>query len=219
MPVQIITSDLHLGSPYFQHDAFRAFLDALPPDADLILAGDTIDDPTRELPAEASGVLARLYSEATRRRVVLIEGNHDTGWTPATDAVALQKTWAASHSVLVCHGDAFDNLMPRNRWFIVWFRRFHRLRVRLGAPPVHVAHYAKNWRLLYRLLRRSVMVSALQHARENGFSAVVCGHVHFAEHVQEEGVDYFNTGSWTEEEFHYVRIDDGGPRLLQFQPE
>lgn len=219
MSVQIITSDLHLGSPYFRHDAFRAFLDALPPDAELILAGDTIDDPTRELPAEDRGVLARLQSEAARRKVVLIRGNHDCGWTPPTDALALQKTWAANASVLVCHGDTFDNLMPHSRWFLVWFKRFHRLRVRLGAPPVHVAHYAKNWRMLYRMLRRNVMLNAVQHARENGFAAAVCGHVHFAEYVRVEDIDYFNTGSWTEEDFYYVRIDDEGPRLLQFHPE
>ncbi|MFW5893882.1 MAG: metallophosphoesterase [Verrucomicrobiota bacterium] len=219
MSVQIITSDLHLGSPYFRHEAFRAFLDALPADAELILAGDTIDDPTRELPAEDSGVLARLHSEAARRRVVLIRGNHDSGWTPPTDALALHNTWAANASVFVCHGDAFDNLMPRSQWFLVWFKRFHRLRVRLGAPPVHVAHYAKNWGMLYRMLRRNVMLNAVQHARENGFAAAVCGHVHFAEHVHSEDIDYFNTGSWTEEDFYYVRIDEEGPRLLQFHPE
>ena len=219
MPCHIITSDLHLGSAHCQRAALGAFLDAVPSDATLVLAGDTIDDPTRELSTEDRVILERIYAEAARRRVVLVQGNHDSGWSPGVEELPMQDSYVVDGTVFVSHGDSFDNLMPRNRWFVVWFKRFHRLRVKLGAPPVHVAHYAKNWRFLYRLLRRSVMLNAVQHARENGYAAAVCGHVHFPEHACVEGVDYFNTGSWTEEAFHYVRVHEGTPELLRFDPE
>lgn len=219
MATHIIISDVHLGSPHCRRGVFRSFLERLPPDAELILAGDTIDDPTHELPTEDLSLLERLYAMAAHRPVTFILGNHDEGWRPGVEHVAVCRKKTVGGTVHVAHGDDFDNLMPRSQWFIVLFRRFHRLRMRLGARPVHVAHYAKKWGALYRLLRRCVMSNAVQYARENGMGATVCGHVHFAEHTRMDGVDYFNTGSWTENQFYCVVVDQGGPRLEEFKPE
>lgn len=218
MATTIITSDVHLGSEHCDRDAFHAFLDSLPGDATLVLAGDTLDDPTSELPAPDRQLLERIYALSGRQRVLLVEGNHDSGWRPEVDTIVLQKAVVVDDTLGVCHGDSFDNLMTRHRWFIVVFKRLHRFRVRLGAAPVHVAQYAKHWPVLYRFLRRNVLLNALEFAREKGLSAVVCGHVHYPEHVCQNGIDYFNPGSWTEDRFHYVRVEHGKAELLEFQP-
>ena len=95
------------------------------------------------------------------------------------------------------------------------FRLFHHLRLRLGAEPVHVAHYAKKWGALYRFLRRNVMLNAVEHAREGGFEAVTCGHTHFVEDVLCDGVRYLNTGAWTEVPIYVLLVTDEAIRLQE----
>ncbi|MCK5850709.1 MAG: hypothetical protein KAH23_07320, partial [Kiritimatiellae bacterium] len=56
--------------------------------------------------------------------------------------------------------------------------------------------------------RHAITANACKDARKKGFSTIVCGHTHFAEEQQIKGVRYLNTGSWTEESFFYVQVDD-----------
>ncbi|MDY6951967.1 MAG: hypothetical protein SWE60_10670, partial [Thermodesulfobacteriota bacterium] len=100
--------------------------------------------------------------------------------------------------LLIMHGDQFDEVMPRNQGFVKAFMMMHDLRVKLGAKPVHVAHYAKKWDLFYKVLRRNVMINAVDCARANGYGAVACGHTHYAEDRMLNGIRYINTGAWTE---------------------
>ena len=65
-----IVSDLHLGSEYFYHHRFLSWLDKLPADAQLILNGDTIDDPWRSLGSAHEVVLERLVRESHLRPLV-----------------------------------------------------------------------------------------------------------------------------------------------------
>ncbi|MGD9043357.1 MAG: hypothetical protein PVG06_06585, partial [Desulfobacterales bacterium] len=82
------------------------------------------------------------------------------------------------------------------------------LRVKLGAPPVHVAQYAKRWKRFYGYLRKNVMLNAVHYAAENGFEAVACGHTHFPEEQFINGIKYLNTGAWTERPTYYIRVTD-----------
>ena len=217
--VYVITSDLHLGSPHAKCDAFRTFLRDLPDGTTLVLNGDTIDDPRRPLPPEHQALLTELRGAPPRLQVVWIIGNHDEGGDgPLGDAIAWQPDYAIGRRIHVAHGYDFDNVMPYNRWFIWLFKRMHALRVRLGAPPVHVAEYAKRWGLLYRFLRRNVMMNAVEFAREHGVGCVCSGHTHYSEEREVDGVRYLNTGSWTESRFWYVWVDAASISLLEYVP-
>lgn len=213
----IIVSDLHLGSPHFLGAAFTAFLETLPSDARLILNGDTIDRPGAPLPLQAEQVLARLGADAGSRPIV-IRGNHDETDTllPARGFEVVDGVRIPQAGLFVCHGDEFHNLRVHHRWFIGTFRLLHGLRVRLGAPPVHVAEYAKRWGFLYRFLQDSVRESAVEFALENGFRAIACGHVHYAEDSMAGGVRYINTGCWTEQPSFYAVVKGGEVCLRQW---
>ena len=50
------------------------------------------------------------------------------------------------------------------------------------------------------------MINAVHYARKNGFTAVACGHTHFAEEQFINGIQYLNTGAWTEQPTFYVRV-------------
>ena len=202
-----IVSDLHLGSAYFHHRNFLAWLDALPVGAQLVLNGDIIDEPRRPLPDEHRAVLERLVCESHKRPVVWVYGNHDAEFElAASGQIQFVDSWEIERRLLIVHGDRLDKLMPKHGFFKWLFRRFHRLRVVLGFQNVHVAEYAKRWRLFYRVLNDHVAKNALRAARQQGFAAVVCGHTHAAMDLEHQGCRYFNTGSWTEVPLHFLEV-------------
>jgi len=203
----IIVSDLHMGSRYFQSQAFAGFLDNLPDIDELILNGDVLDRPHAKLAPTHQQNLDRIEQLSFQHKVVWVRGNHDNGYAPVKlGKIAFCRQYAFDHRILVTHGDVFDNVMSRSRVFMEAFRLMHDLRVRLGARPVHVAEYAKKWKAFYRVLRNNVMRNAVNFAVKNGYKTVTCGHTHFAEDMVVNGVRYINTGAWTEYPAHYLYV-------------
>ncbi len=204
----VVISDVHLGSRHCRLDTFRRFLDGLTAEDTLVLNGDTVDR-RRHLPPEHAALLDRLADESRRRRVIWVEGNHDDDFRPADPGdMVFVPHFAVGRRLYIQHGFTFDRIMPCHRLFILTFRLMHRLRIALGAEPIHVAEYAKHWPTLYAVLRRHVMDNALRFARVNGFAAVTCGHTHFAETHTAQGARYLNTGAWTEAPAYAVVLDD-----------
>ena len=207
-----IVSDLHLGLKQFERKLFLEFLEHLPPESTLILNGDTIDIPGEPLCDEDIQILNKLaqLSQQKNTRVIWLEGNHDDGYRPENAGdIEFESFYVISSSeALVTHGASFDNIMPYNQWFLWLFKHFHRMRVKMGRPPVHVAEYAKKWKLFYEFLKKNVRANAIEHARENGWSKVVCGHLHCAEVYDDDGICYVNTGTWTEFPPHFAVLDD-----------
>ncbi|MFW6414623.1 MAG: metallophosphoesterase, partial [Verrucomicrobiota bacterium] len=197
-----VVSDLHLGHPCFQRKLFEEFLTHLPEQFTLVLNGDTIDSPGQELPAEDKALLLKLasLSEEDGKDIIILNGNHDESIElPENGNIEIAEFWVLAESgTLITHGASFDNVMPYNRWFLQLFKALHRLRIWLGCKPVHVAEYAKKWKPLYNYLRRTVRNNAIEHALENGWTTVICGHLHCPEIYQSQEVCYINTGSWTE---------------------
>ena len=210
----LVTSDLHLGNHFSRGHQFMAMVQRLNSSITLILAGDTIDAPGRPLSKDDLAALGAIRKRASHEQVIWIEGNHDEGYRPETPRnIQFENSYAIGKRLFICHGDTFDTVMPRNRWFIKTFRFFHNLRVRLGADPVHVADYAKKYQTLYNFLRRKVMNCAVEHGNEQNFEAVACGHVHFAEDSLCEGIRYINLGAWTESPCHCLLVDEEKMKL------
>jgi UDP-2,3-diacylglucosamine pyrophosphatase LpxH len=209
-----IVSDLHLGSEYFRLENFVCFLDTLPGGVSLVLNGDTIDEPGNSLSAEHEAVVQRLVAESKQRPVVWIHGNHDESFgLDDPGGIQFARRWEVDRVLLVLHGDQLDGVMPRHGLFKILFKKFHRLRIRLGFPDVHVADYAKRFGLLYRVLSKHVARRALDAAQREGFGAVTCGHTHAPMELERGGLRYLNTGAWTEVSNHYVAVTEGGRRV------
>ena len=211
----LVTSDLHLGNQFCQSLLFREMLQRLDDSVILVLGGDIIDAPGKSLSDEHQRTLEEIWKRAGRNQVIWIEGNHDEGYRPgASSDIDFRQSYSIENRVFITHGDTFDNVMPRNRAFITLFKFFHKLRVFLGAHPIHVADYAKRFEYLYGFLRRKVMLCAVDHARQHDFSSVVCGHVHFAEDTFHEEIRYINLGAWTESLCCCLLIDNDDMHLL-----
>ena len=212
----IIVSDVHLGSRYCLADEFARFVGSLPRDATLVLNGDTVDYRHRGLAGQHRAALDRLRVESLARRIVWVRGNHDERFVLAEPGrIEMTPGYSVGKQLFVAHGFLFDRIMPRQRLFLVLFRFFHRTRVWLGAPSVHVAHYAKKFRWLYRILTEQVARRAVAFARQNGYEAVTCGHTHHIEDRTLDGIRYINTGSCTERPLVYLAVDDERIELRQ----
>lgn len=209
MPQFYIVSDLHLGSRHFELEQFERFLSTILPDSTLVVNGDLLDRPSRGLPSAHMNIMDWLRNPPDGIETRFVEGNHD----PAAELAAWGLTAHAKLALpevglLVTHGASFDSFAVGHKFFVKAFRIFHNIRVGLGASPVHVARYAKQWSTLYRVMCRNVRREAVACAKADGFSVVACGHVHSAEDVAEDGVRYINTGSWTEPDtMHYLMLD------------
>ncbi len=203
-----VVSDLHLGNRYFNHQAFIAWLDQLPLNATLVLNGDIIDDPTQPLNGCHGSVLERIIAESSRRSVIWIYGNHDADFrTEDVGEIQFLREWNIGHQLLIVHGHKLDNVMPNHPVFKWFFRRFHDLCVMFGLRDMHVAQYAKRWPRLYKVLNNRVARNGIKFAKSKGFSAIVCGHTHFALDDNNSDVRYLNTGSWTELPLYYLSVD------------
>ena len=203
----IIISDLHIGSRFFLSQDFERFIGNLPEDENLVLNGDVIDNPHQKLGPRHQGALDLIEQISYCRRVFWVRGNHDNGIAHrALGKVCFERQHDIDGKLLIAHGDFFDEIMPKCRLFIRVFRFMHDLRVKLGARPVHVAHYAKKWQILYSVLRKNVMENAVNYAIANGYEAVACGHTHYPEDQVCKGVRYLNTGTWTERPVYCIHV-------------
>ena len=203
----IVVSDLHIGSQYFLYQDFGRFLANIPEDHELILNGDVIDNPYSQLKLPHQRILDIIARISHRQRVVWVRGNHDNSYIPrGFEKVEFKRFHTIGHRLLIAHGDDFDDIMPKSQAFIKAFKLMHDLRVKLGAKPVHVAHYAKKWEFFYKVLRKNVMMNAVNCALENGYETATCGHTHYPEDTVLNGIRYVNTGAWTESPAFYLLV-------------
>ena len=214
----IVVSDLHIGSRFFARAAFEQFLRHLPSDCELVLNGDIIDNPRKQLPPSHRSILDRIENISVRQRVVWLRGNHDNGYLPGSFGdVVFQRSHFLGHRLWITHGDDFDEILPRNQLFMKAFKFMHEVRMRLGARPVHVAEYAKKWTLLYGVFCKNVLRNAVKCAVENGYEAVACGHTHCAEDAVFNGIRYINTGAWTAFPAFFLQVTEDRMRLQKVQ--
>lgn len=214
----VVVSDLHIGLPFFRKHAFIRLVESLDEEIVLILNGDIIDNPHQKLEPDDEAILDLLRNESFRRRIIWVYGNHDEDFRMADPGrIEFVRHLELGARLMIVHGDDFDSVMPNNLWFIRLFKFCHRIRIRLGAAPVHVAELAKRWTpFLYRVLTEQVKKNAIACALNGGFTAITCGHTHYAEDVVHDGVRYLNTGSWTEEPLHYVSVNSDEIRLIAY---
>jgi UDP-2,3-diacylglucosamine pyrophosphatase LpxH len=208
-----ITSDLHLGVPQCRAEAFLSFLKSLPDGARLVLNGDIIthyhNDKT--LKGIQSEVLKAIVAASYEREVVWARGNNDRKLQFQDQGkIQFVDEYAIGKRLYIAHGHQFDRLMPTVRILLVPSRVLYDAVARLLGSETHVAQFAKRLNGLYRLLCRHVTGNAVTYAKRHGYAAVTCGHTHYAEDLDIDGVRYLNTGCWTENQAAIVVVDDDG---------
>jgi UDP-2,3-diacylglucosamine pyrophosphatase LpxH len=237
----VFISDTHLGARGCRSDFLVDFLSRVRCDH-LFLVGDIIDgwrlrkswhwDPSFD------AVLKLILQHASSgTRVTYIPGNHDEmfrAWVPMNLEVGgirlvgeAEHVTADGRRLLVTHGDSFDSVVRYAKFLALlgdWAytlslelnRYFNLARRKLGYGYWSLSAWLK------RQVKEAVKAvdrfeSALAHeARTRGFDGVVCGHIHYAEMREVDGVLYVNDGDWVESCTALVEHHDGRLELLDW---
>jgi UDP-2,3-diacylglucosamine pyrophosphatase LpxH len=234
-------SDVHLGSRACRIDLLLHFLRNTRCDT-LYLVGDIVDlERLRRSffwPASHTEAL-RLVLEKSQQgtRVIYVPGNHDHDVRVLAGAhfggIEIRRravhTTKSGRRLLVLHGDEFDSVLKCSalallvgdagyRTLLTLNRLVHWANELLGRPYWSLAQHVKS-----RIGRAMCFVekfrrASLRAAAEGGFDGVVCGHIHKAEIVEQDGLVYCNDGDWVESCTAVVEDLSGELALVAWRP-
>ncbi|HLA56571.1 MAG TPA: UDP-2,3-diacylglucosamine diphosphatase [Flavobacterium sp.] len=239
----VVISDVHLGTYGCHAKELLRYLQSINPKA-VVLNGDIIDIwqfSKNYWPQSHMKVVRRIMKYITENvPVYYLTGNHDEMFRKFTDlslgSFRLQNKLVLNldgQKAWIFHGDVFDVTMQNSKWL-----------AKLGAigyDTLILINSFTNWCL--KLLGKEKMsfskrikaafkdavkfindfeVTAAGLAIENGYSYVVCGHIHQPEIrtiTNDKGsVVYLNSGDWVENltalEYHHGKWE-----IFKYRPE
>jgi UDP-2,3-diacylglucosamine pyrophosphatase LpxH len=222
----LILSDVHLGS---ELSRAREALDVLH-SAEyrrLILLGDIFSDLNfRRLTGDHWKFLSAIRKLSNPKRkveVVWVEGNHDQGLSQLMShlvgvPVYQRYVWEfAGKRHLAIHGHQFDRFVCSN-YLISRVGEFLFYEIqKLDSRNKLVSRWLDRLNTRWLRLSEKVSSGALAYARLGHIDRVFCGHTHVAGHSVENGISYFNTGSWVDERATYVTVAEEGVQIHEYQ--
>ena len=221
----IILSDLHLGSEVSRaSDAVRMLKSAS--FNRLILLGDIFSDLNfRRLKKEHwqfLGYIRKLSNPKREIEVVWVEGNHDHGLSDVMShlvgiRVYEEYIWeycGVKH--LAIHGHQFDRFVSRNRVLSTFLATIHLGLQKFAFGKKRMIGFLEHFDTAWLRLSSKVAAGAVAHGKSKFAARVFCGHTHEARTLHRDGVEYYNTGSWTQDSATYVAIDHEGVRVLAY---
>lgn len=232
-------SDLHLGTPGCKADFLLDFLDTNESET-LYLVGDIIDGwQLREhwhWPRAHNDVVQRILRKARNgTRVVFVPGNHDEfarefiGFAFGDIEVLDEDVHVTAEGLrlLILHGDQFDGVIPHGKNLArlgdtlyqaaLWLNHhFNRMRHRMGL------HYWSLSQTLKHKVKNSVSFisdfeeTLASEAKRRGLDGVVCGHIHYPNIRDVDGILYCNDGDWVESLSALAENHEGKLELLDW---
>lgn len=215
-------SDIHLGSPVCKTDFLIELLNSKDW-SEIVINGDLIDNGHfKRYSKQHWEVLKLLRKKSKTIPVRLIEGNHDQDSRVLCEILGLEflpdyKLEIDERKIIFMHGHQFDgfiskhplitNLASNIYYFIQLFDKNCKITGRIKKT-------SKSW------LNASKIVSdrAIRFAKENGYTDIVCGHVHQSKVInQPDEPIYWNTGTFCETPSHYFEIDYGNSNKISLK--
>ena len=222
----LILSDLHLGADMSRaHEALRVLRENQY--RRLILNGDIFADLNfarlKKEHWKFLGYIRKLSNPKRNVEVVWVEGNHDHGLIQIMSHLvgvrAYQEyTWEYQGLRHVAvHGHQFDSFGVNNVRFNYLFGTLLYLQLQKWDSKSKVLTRFLD-RLNTRWLRLSTKVAegALAHARQRQAARIFCGHTHAALHRREDGIDYYNSGSWIDDRPAYITVGEEGVQIHEY---
>ncbi|MBV9179674.1 MAG: UDP-2,3-diacylglucosamine diphosphatase [Acidobacteria bacterium] len=222
----IIISDLHLGSEVSRASSALRMLKAASFNR-LILLGDIFSDLNfRRLKKEHWRFLSYIRKLSNPKReieVVWVEGNHDHGLSQVMShlvgiRVYQEYVWEfGGMRHLAIHGHQFDRFVSRNRLLSGFLSALHLGLQSISFGKKRMIGFLERFDTSWLRLSAKVAEGAFAHARTRNAQRVFCGHTHEALTGTRDGIEYYNTGSWTQESTTYVTIDPRGVRVNEYR--
>ena len=222
----IILSDLHLGSEVSRASAALRMLKSASFNR-LILLGDIFSDLNfgrlKKEHWQFLGYIRKLSNPKREIEIVWVEGNHDHGLSDVMShlvgiRVYQEYTWeyeGLKH--LAIHGHQFDRFLTRNRVVSSFLSALHLSLQKFSFGKRRMMGFLERFDTAWLRLSAKVAAGAIAHGRSRSAQRIFCGHTHEALSLRRDGLEYYNTGSWTQEIATYIAIDHQGVRVCEYR--
>ena len=221
----VILSDLHLGSEVCRAKAALEMLKGIS-FRRLILLGDIFCDLNfRRLKKEHWQFLSYIRKLSNPKRgveVVWVEGNHDYGLCEVMShlvgvEVYQEFEWQfGGIRHLAIHGHQFDRFVVNNRIISNLFTAIHEKLQKLSFGKKRIVGFLERFDTVWLRLSDKVASGALTHAQHRNVHRIFCGHTHQAMSADRGPIEYFNTGSWTQDTTTYITVDEEGVNIHEY---
>jgi len=223
----MIVSDVHLGSEVSRSDDLLQMLQAHTFKR-LILLGDIFSNLNfKRLTGkhwELLSYIRKLSNPKRRIEIIWVEGNHDRGLSEIMShlvgvTVYQEYVWTyGGKKYLAIHGHQFDRFMVDNSlmsnaaaFLFLWIQKCD-----IGQKLWFSRSLDKLNTSWLRMSPR-VAAGAFHHAAARGADFVFCGHTHEALHLEQGGVNYYNTGCWTQSPATYITVGSRGVEIREYE--
>lgn len=214
-------SDVHLGTSGARAELLCEFLKYNTCDT-LYLVGDIIDGWRMRnrvyWPQEHVNVIRRILTRSKRgTKIVYITGNHDeflrrySGMSFGNIHLVDEYIHYSPNGkkYWVVHGDGYDAVVFNKKWLVVigdsaydsmlkinvWFNR---VRNALGMKHWSLSYYLKNKARNAFSIISNYEATLANECKKRELDGVICGHIHFPELKEINGIEYANCGDWVE---------------------
>lgn len=207
-------SDLHLGSPVCKTDKLLSILQQQPW-KQIIINGDLLDSKHfKRYSKDHWEVLKQLRKSSKWSDVILVKGNHDESAEILCDILGLTfvEEYAlhlGKKTIWFEHGHRFDGFIKKHPLITEIASAFYYLVQRLD-PSSRMAKRIKTQSKHWLNASEIIAKKAIAFAQTHQITDIVCGHVHQASIVEEDGVRYWNTGTFCDNPSHYLLISEEG---------
>jgi UDP-2,3-diacylglucosamine pyrophosphatase LpxH len=214
----VIISDIHLGCDNCQAKLVIRFLedilDGRIAARRLIINGDVFDSiDFRRLKKTHWKVLSMIRHLSDKMEVIWTCGNHDGPAEIISHLLGVQVLneyifSSGNRRILVLHGHIFDDFIDDHP-VLTWIGDLIYNTLQQIDRRHYIARLAKARSKIFLHCLEKVQRKSIAHARRLGCHAVVCGHTHHCAASAEGGIDYFNSGCWTELPSTWLAVDAG----------
>jgi UDP-2,3-diacylglucosamine pyrophosphatase LpxH len=222
----LILSDLHLGAPTSRaREATRVLKENL--FDRLILLGDIFADLNFARLTKDHwkflGYIRKLSNPKRKIEVVWVEGNHDHGLTDIMShlvGVRVYQRYAWQYAGLrhiAIHGHQFDGFQVNNLRLSRWGTELYLKLQKLDFKSKPIARLIDRMNTRWLRMSSKVAAGALHYARQHEARRIFCGHTHEALQVQQDGVEYYNSGGWVDSRLTYLTVDKEGVRIHEYE--
>ena len=222
----IILSDLHLGSEVSRASQALKMLKTASFNR-LILLGDIFSDLNfgrlKKEHWRFLGYIRKLSNPKREIEVVWVEGNHDHGLSQVMShlvgiRVYREYVWEfCGMKHLAVHGHQFDRFLTRNKVLSNFLSAVHLGIQKFSFGKKRMIGFLERFDTAYLRLSAKVASGALAHGRSRDAQRVFCGHTHEALSLKRDGIEYYNSGSWTQDNMTYIAVDQQGVRVWEYR--
>jgi UDP-2,3-diacylglucosamine pyrophosphatase LpxH len=221
----LILSDLHLGSHISRaQDAMRMLRQSS--FRRLVLLGDIFSDLNFGRLTKDHwkflGYIRKLSNPKRKIEVVWVEGNHDQGLANIMSHLVGVKVYQEyvwefeGRRHLAVHGHQFDRFAVNNKLLSNLGSFLHLQLQKLDFKDRSFSRYVDLLNTRWLRLSAKVADGAMAQARLRQAVRVFCGHTHVALQRADDGVEYYNSGSWTDAQATYITVDSEGVRIREY---